>query len=83
VASLPPPQSLPSARTLLVAVHDWFYTFDVLEDDQNPITPALLESVLHEIVADVSERIKAQEIAVPISVLSADDRDTWAKVCTA
>lgn len=34
-------------------------------------------------VADVDTRLKAEEVAFPIGVLSADDRDIWAKVCYA
>ena len=79
-ASLPPPASHLSARTLLVSVHDWFYAVDVVRDDHSPISPRELEVMLHEVVADVARRKRAGEAAVPISVLSADHRDRWTKV---
>ena len=79
-ASLPPPHSDPSSKTLLLSVHDWFYALDVVRDDHNPISPRELEGMLQEVVADVAQRLEASEAAVPISVLSADHRDGWTKV---
>lgn len=72
-----PPSSQPSARTLLVTVHDWYYLLDVVDDHQNLLSPSKLERMLREVVEDASERLARGEVAVPISVLTADHRDRW------
>ena len=72
----------PAARTILLTARDWFYTIDVLEDDGAPVPPKVLEARIAEVVVDAGERLKNGQQAVPISVLSADDRDIWAKVHT-
>lgn len=77
-----PPLSLPSARTLLLTVRDWFYILDVVDEHQSPVSPRELECMLHEVVEDVSQRLQQGETAVPISVLSADHRDRWTEVRT-
>lgn len=73
---------LPSwnARTILVSVHDWLYALEVLDEELEPISPAEIERSILEIVGDVSTRIRERERVVPISVLTADDRDRWAEV---
>ncbi|EKM58277.1 uncharacterized protein PHACADRAFT_26793 [Phanerochaete carnosa HHB-10118-sp] len=75
-AEVPPP-TLSSARTLLVAIRDWFYILDVVDEHQSLVSPAELVYTLHEVVEDVSRRLKQGDVAVPISVLSADHRDRW------
>ncbi|GBE88380.1 hypothetical protein SCP_1301950 [Sparassis crispa] len=74
-----PKTSIPEARTLLVALHDWFYVLEVLDESFQPIRPGEIESKLRAIVADVEDRLARGERAVPVGVLSADDRDIWAE----
>ncbi|GJE88614.1 choline/carnitine O-acyltransferase [Phanerochaete sordida] len=74
-----PTPAQPSARTLLVAARDWFYILEVVDEQQNPVSPAELERILREVAEDVSRRLEEGESAVPISVLSADHRDRWAE----
>lgn len=63
----------------MIVVHDWFYTVDVLDNDLKVIPVQELERRILGIVLDVSERLNAGSSAVPISVLSADERDKWAE----
>lgn len=76
---------------VLVMVHDWCYTVDVYEPESkslvgdNPSTrtllpPKTIESRLRQIVYDAHERLLRGEQAVPVGLLSSDDRDIWAKV---
>ncbi|KIP05852.1 hypothetical protein PHLGIDRAFT_24881 [Phlebiopsis gigantea 11061_1 CR5-6] len=76
-ASSPPPPSLQSGRTVLLFVHDWMYAVEVLNEDLTPISAGELERALLQVVFDVSRRLDAEERAVPISVLTADERDRW------
>lgn len=46
------------------------------------LPPAEIEARFRAVMLDVESRLANGERAVPIGVLSADDRDTWAKVCT-
>ncbi|TCD69360.1 hypothetical protein EIP91_007916 [Steccherinum ochraceum] len=78
LSSAPAP-SEPSARVVLLCVHDWTYAVDVLDSNLNLITVAELEKRILGVVLDVSERLEQAHTAVPISVLGADDRDRWAQ----
>ncbi|KAH9935245.1 acyltransferase ChoActase/COT/CPT [Amylocystis lapponica] len=77
--SSPPPTSSPNARKVLVILHDWFYAVEVLDQNLTPISPDEIERRLNAVVADVGARLERSETAVPVGVLSADDRDRWAK----
>ncbi|KXN88606.1 Carnitine O-acetyltransferase, mitochondrial [Leucoagaricus sp. SymC.cos] len=78
--STPPPQphSL-TARSLLVMFHNFCYTIPIYSPTGLLASPKDIYRRLRNVVADVDRRIKAGEIAFPIGLLSADDRDTWAK----
>ncbi|OSX58854.1 hypothetical protein POSPLADRAFT_1151685 [Postia placenta MAD-698-R-SB12] len=65
------------ARKLLVLVHDWFYAVEVVDDDSRFLSSDELERRLSAVVADVVARLENGEHAVPVCVLSADDRDRW------
>jgi hypothetical protein len=66
-------------------IHNWCYTVTVYHPpDSTSAVPLLLEP--HEIearisavVLDVEHRLSKGKTAFPIGVLSADDRDCWAK----
>ncbi|PCH42408.1 acyltransferase ChoActase/COT/CPT [Wolfiporia cocos MD-104 SS10] len=89
IARLPRPQcdtlsELPSptseaARNILVMLRDWFYTVEVFDSSLQPIAPAKIERRLRAVVADVTARLGQGEEAVPVGVLTADDRDRWAE----
>jgi Choline/Carnitine o-acyltransferase len=66
-------------------LHDWAYAVPVYHPpagNQPPvlISPREIEAKLRSVVLDVEERLAKGEKAVPIGVLSADDRDKWAAV---
>lgn len=66
-------------------VHNYLYTITVYTAPSTSSKPQLIhvrdiERQIRAVVLDVEKRISNHEIAVPIGVLSADDRDLWAKV---
>lgn len=69
-----------NARKILVLMHDWFYTIEVLNESLQPLSVREIERRIRLVVADVESRLKAKEIAVPISILTTDHRDRWTKV---
>jgi Choline/Carnitine o-acyltransferase len=79
-----PSPSHPDAKKLLVMLHDWFYAVDVY-DAQFKLLPVVeIERRLRSIVEHVKRRQEAGEIeAVPVGLLTADNRDLWAKVVVA
>lgn len=82
---------------VLVMVHDWCYTVQcyhplpstsispqtAASSQVHPtrISPHELERRLRAIVQDAASRLRAGETAVPVGVLTADERDAWAQVC--
>ena len=68
------------ARSIVVSVHNWLYAVEVIDVDRNLISARDLESRLLSVISDVDRRIGDGEVAVPVSVLSADHRDLWTKV---
>lgn len=70
---LPPTDS--NSRKLLVMASDWMYAVDVVALDGSPLPPDVIENSLRAIVNDVRVRIAKGERAVPVSVLTTDDRD--------
>lgn len=79
-SSRPSPPFKKSARSILVIVHDWQYTIEVIDRNSQLINPKELEKRLLQVVEDVSDRLKSGERAVPVGVLTADERDRWADV---
>jgi hypothetical protein len=78
--SQPPSPSCPSARKVLVLLHDWCYTIDVYDTDWRPVPWEEIERRLGAVVRDVEERRGRGERAVPVSVLTSDERNRWAEV---
>ena len=79
------PSTNPSACKILVMLHNWFYTITVyrlLSSSSPPqlLEPGEIESQLRAIVLDVERRLANGEKAVPIGILSADERDRWTDV---
>ncbi|KAI0078804.1 acyltransferase ChoActase/COT/CPT [Panus rudis PR-1116 ss-1] len=80
-SSLPLPSD-PTSRTITLIIHNWLYSVQVLDDDGNTLPPRELERRMFSVVRDVSRRLKSGGRAVPIGVLTADDRDIWAENLT-
>ena len=74
-----------ASRSILVMVHGWCYSV-VVYDPSIGDSPQKLSSLgeietrIRAVVLDVETRLQNGEKAVPIGVLSADDRDHWANV---
>jgi len=87
ISELPHP-SCREARSILLMVHDWCYSVVVYgpPPSDNPSAPLTLlpvgeiEAHLRAVVLDVESRLSNGEKALPVGVLSADERDRWAKV---
>lgn len=83
ISPFPPPGSS-DARKLLLTIHNWFYAIPVyhplssLSDIFQLMEPREIESQIRAVVLDVEQRLANGEIATPVGVLSADDRDRWA-----
>jgi hypothetical protein len=88
LSSPPAPPSL-NARKILVIVYNWFYAVDAYEPpslcdmrqgEHRRVHAIHIEERLRAIVRDAEARLANGEKAVPVGVLSADQRDIWAKV---
>lgn len=77
---MPPKPSSPNARSIVVFVQNFIYSVEVIEKDGTPTAPAVIERRLAEVVKDVRERVARGEKAPQVGILSADERDLWAKV---
>jgi len=78
LSSVPPPTD-PDARTLFIMLHDWCYAVDVYDEHQTCLGVMEIEKRIRAVVEDVEMRLGRGEKAVPVGVLSSDDRDIWAK----
>lgn len=61
-------------------VADWMYAVEAIAPSGDPMPAAAIERRLRAIVSDVESRHKRGERAVPMGVLTTDDRDRWADV---
>jgi hypothetical protein len=64
------------AGHIVVFVQDHLYSIDVYGEHQAPLSPAQILGRIHSCVVDARTR----ELAAPVSLLTADNRETWAKV---
>ena len=86
--SEPPNLSSRAARSVLVMIHDWCYSVVAYHSPSfnNPnrpgelLSPGDIEACLRAVVVDVESRLSNGEKPLPVGVLSADERDRWAKV---
>jgi carnitine O-acetyltransferase len=74
-----------ASRSILVMIHDWCYSVVVYDppvgDSPSKLSsPGEIEARIRAVVLDVETRLQNGEKAVPIGILSADDRDRWSKV---
>lgn len=75
-----PCQKSLAARSFLLSICDWFYLIEAIDEEMNQISVKQFEDRIAGAVMDVARRLERGEVAVPIGVLTADDRDTWAEV---
>ena len=61
-------------------LHDWIYAMNVYDSESVNIGHIEIEKRIRDVVLDVERRLLSGERAVPIGVLTSDNRDTWAKV---
>ncbi|PFH52930.1 hypothetical protein AMATHDRAFT_73762 [Amanita thiersii Skay4041] len=84
ISSLADPKFNPSARKVLLMLHNWCYAITVLHPPSSSsslpqlVQPREIEAQIHAIVLDVEQRLAKGEKGLPIGVLSADGRDRWA-----
>ncbi|KAG1804982.1 acyltransferase ChoActase/COT/CPT [Suillus plorans] len=67
------------AQDIMLMLHDFVYTVRVCEDDRTPLPVQIIEDRIRAVVLDVIHRMKSGESAVPVGVLTSDDRDRWAE----
>jgi hypothetical protein len=77
-----PPHSLPNARKIVLMIDDWIYAVEVYHTDGSPVSPVEIERRILETAKDFDARVRSGERAVPVGILTSDDRDTWATVRT-
>lgn len=68
------------AQDVMLMLHDFVYMVRVCKDDRTPLPVQTIEDRIRAVVLDVIRRVDAGESAVPVGVLSSDDRDCWAEV---
>jgi hypothetical protein len=68
------------ARWIHVMFREWSYRVLVYNNSGTRISPVTLEKALAAVVSDVRHREAAQESCLPVGRLTADHRDTWARV---
>jgi carnitine O-acetyltransferase len=66
-----------SAKHMTVLINDHVYSVDVLDDQGQALPPNEIENKLWQVVDDVSRAGPA----LRVGALSADERDSWTKVC--
>ncbi|KAG1887013.1 acyltransferase ChoActase/COT/CPT [Suillus subluteus] len=67
------------AQDIMLMLYDFVYTVRVCEDDRTPLPVQTIENGIRAVVLDVIKRIESGESAVPVGVLTSDDRDRWAE----
>jgi hypothetical protein len=67
-------------QDITLMLYDFVYTVRVCEDDRTPLSVQIIEDRIRAVVLDVIKRIESGESAVPVGVLTSDDRDRWAEV---
>lgn len=85
VLSSPPHTKSPAIFSILLMLHNWCYLVPVYhsstpEGTAKLMSPREIEKQIRSVIVDVEERLSKGEKAVPIGVLSADERDRWSEV---
>ncbi|KAJ7678921.1 acyltransferase ChoActase/COT/CPT [Mycena polygramma] len=79
ILSKPPQASNPDAQKIYIMVHGWCYAIPVYYPAAPPKLAGVqeIETRIRSAVIDAQQRLDAGERAVPIGVLTADERDRW------
>lgn len=78
--STPPPPSNPTSRNVLVMLHNQLYAINAYPNSEDVhLPPAHLERALIDVVNDAQARLDRDEETAPVGILTADNRDVWAK----
>ena len=77
-----PSRGSSESRKIVLMLRDWCYTIDVLDDTDTPVPVIKVESYIWKAIHDANLRQERGENAIPIGLLTAHDRNSWAKVST-
>lgn len=72
--------SSPYRKKVVVSIRDWIYSLDVYDGDRRSICHHEIERRLRDIVLDAESRVRTGESGPAVGVLTADERNAWAKV---
>jgi Choline/Carnitine o-acyltransferase len=75
-----PSRGSPESRNIVLMLRDWCYAVEVLDNTETPVSASKIESCIWKAIHDANLRQRRGEKAVPIGVLTAHDRNSWAKV---
>ncbi|KIJ52558.1 hypothetical protein M422DRAFT_156186 [Sphaerobolus stellatus SS14] len=67
------------SKRIILMLRDYIYALEVVDADEAPLPVAKLEEVIWAAIKDVENIRKEGEKAIPVGVLTAGDRDIWAK----
>ncbi|KAG2051630.1 acyltransferase ChoActase/COT/CPT [Suillus hirtellus] len=67
------------AQDIILMLYDFVYTVRVCDDDRTPLPVQAIEDRIRAVVLDVIHRQESGESAVPVGVLTSDERDRWAE----
>lgn len=75
-----PLRGSPESRKIVLMLRDWCYAVDVLDDTDTSASASKIETCIWKVIHDVNLRQQRGEKAVPVGVLTAHDRNSWAEV---
>ncbi|KAF8591074.1 acyltransferase ChoActase/COT/CPT [Ramaria rubella] len=75
-----PLRGSPESRKIVVMLRDWCYTVEVLGKDNVPVSASEIENRLWNATHDANSRQERGEKPYSVGVLTAHERNTWAKV---
>jgi len=61
-------------------VNDWTYAVEAYDENRSLLSADIIEQHLRSVVQDATRRLQSDEKAIPVGILSADQRDRWTKV---
>ncbi|KAH7930218.1 carnitine acetyltransferase [Leucogyrophana mollusca] len=76
--STAPAPSDTTSRQVILMIFNFCYTIDVCDSHNKRLPVDIIEQRFKSAVSDAQCRVRSGETAVPIGVLTADDRDKWA-----
>lgn len=67
-------------RHMTVMIKNWVYAITIYDESGSLMEPKEIEKRIWSAVRDADAKEASGEKATPIGILTADERDTWAKV---